>query len=289
MSNISRYGQNVRRTFGEAISSLNDQRRKVAWRLTNRSPSETVPVFIVGSQRSGTTMLGECLGRSPEIENFGETDRRAFLHFFLRNDETIREVVRKNPYRVVIFKPLKDSHRVRQLLALHPRSKSVWAYRHFADRINSAVRKFGRHPLDVFSTFKKGHGKSWQLEGLSEDDERLINSLDLDALSEGDGAALMWYIRNSLFFNQKLEEVDRVLLLSYDDFVARPDVSMTALTDFLGAHYYPFMVRSVHNRSLSKNPRPILDPYIENLCESLYDRLESVRKARHRRSIELKL
>ena len=106
-------------------------------------------------------MLGECLGRSPQVENLGETDSRAFTAFYLRDDQTIEDVLENCPCEFMVLKPLKDSHRVEELLSLGMHGKAIWAYRHFADRINSAVERFGRHPLDVFGQFQRGEGKAW--------------------------------------------------------------------------------------------------------------------------------
>ena len=262
----SQFGAKLWRWLKKIASQSNDARRKLSWRITNCPSDETVPVFIVGAQRSGTSMLGQCLGRSPAIENTGETDPRAFSDFFLRNDNTITRLIEKTPYRMVIFKPLKDSYRVEELLALNPRGKAIWAYRNYADRINSAVRQFGRHPLDVFLQFTEAHSVAWQLIGLSTENEKLLTDLDIEKLTESDGAALMWYIRNSLFFSQQLDKNENVMLWSYDRFVADPARDIEALATFLGTEYDPFMISSVHSRSIGKNSRGIFkySPGIRN-------------------------
>ena len=229
-------------------------------------------------------MLGECLGRSPEIENLGESDARAFTDYFLRDDDTVERLIRKAPYRMMIFKPLKDSHRVDDLLAIGSNAKAIWAYRNYWDRINSAVKHFGKHPLDVFARYNRGEGAAWQLSAISAEDARLLAQFDIDRLSEFDGAALMWYIRNSLFFNQRLEDNDRVFLWSYDEFVSDPATELKPLTHFLGTHYYPYMTRKVHSRSIGKDSRPQLNPRIEELCDSMLERLEAVRKRKESRS-----
>jgi len=271
----SHIGAKLWRWLKKLASQSNDAMRKLSWRMANGPSDETMPVFIIGAQRSGTSMLGQCLGRSPAIENTGETDPRAFSDFFLRSDDTIAHLIEKTPYRMVIFKPLKDSYRVEELLALNPRSKAIWAYRNYADRINSAVRQFGRHPLDVFLQFTEGRSVAWQLTGLSPENEKLLADLDIESLSESDGAALMWYIRNSLFFSQQLDKDENVMLWSYDRFVADPARDIEVLANFLGTEYDPFMISSVHSRSIGKNSRPALDPYVDELCANMFARLES--------------
>lgn len=272
----SNNGAKLWRWLKKIATTANDARRKLSWRMRHGPAESTVPVFIVGAQRSGTSMLGQCLGRSPAIENTGETDPRAFADFFLRSDATITALIDASPYQMMIFKPLMDSHRVAELLAINPRGKAIWAYRNYADRINSAVRRFGRHPLDVFSQFVTSGSVAWQLEGLSTDNQKLLHDLDVANLSESDGAALMWYIRNALFFSQQLEQNEQVMLWSYDRFVADPGRDIEALASFLGTAYDPFMISNVHSRSIGKNRPPALDPRIDELCTSMFARLESV-------------
>ena len=279
-SNITSLTNKVPRQTRKLVTKLNDRRRKFLWRLINGPAEETVPVFIFGAQRSGTSMLGECLGRSPEIENMGETDARAFRDFFIRDDQTIAELLKDSAYKFIVFKPLKDSHRVLKLLESSARAKAVWAYRNYADRINSAVRQFGRHPLEVFEKYKSGQGTAWQLVDLSDKNKRLIERIDISSLTESDGAALLWYVRNALFFDQRLEDQERVMLWSYDQFVTDPEADMRSLARFLGTPHHRYMTGNVHSQSVGKNARPQINPEIDNLCADMLGRLESARLER---------
>ncbi len=61
--------------------SRRNWRRMVESRLTGTSlpqrrpaSTECIPVFVVGAPRSGTTLVAELLGRSPEVRNRGELD-----------------------------------------------------------------------------------------------------------------------------------------------------------------------------------------------------------------------
>jgi hypothetical protein len=280
ISFLSVYANKLAKKARTLISESVNKRRKLTWRLANGRADTTVPIFIFGSQRSGTTMLGDCLGKSPEIENLGEIGTSAFNNYFLRDDATVISVIDKNPHKFLVLKPLKDSHKVKHLLNMCPMAKGVWAYRHFSDRINSAVRKFGTHPLEVISAFKSNQGRAWQLQGLSSADDQLIRELDLEKLNECDGAALMWYLRNALFFNQELEKCSRVLLWSYDEFVANPEQDLQRLTGFIGARFFPYMTDGIHRRSLGKHPPPKINAKIDRLCSSLYERLEATKKLR---------
>lgn len=263
--------------IAERLLGLQDALRKAWWRARNRATRGARPVFIFGAQRSGTGMLGQCLGRSPECENLGESDARAFVRFSLRELPVIDKLISDCPYRYLVFKPLKDSHRVRELLGMRNTARAIWAYRNYEDRINSAVRKFGRRPLEVIGAYQAGDHGRWQLQGISASTSELLMKLDVDRLSQSDGAALMWWLRNSLYFDQGLDREPRVRLWSYDAFVMRPEPELRSLLQFLGPEYHAFMLRRVHAHSLSKEPAPVIDADVRIMCEALLARLDAAR------------
>jgi hypothetical protein len=254
--------------------------RKLKWRASHRGATHTVPVYIFGAQSSGTTMLDLCLGASPECENLGEIDRRAFQDYSLREISVIERLIAECPYRFLIFKPLKDSHRVRELLALRPDAKAVWAFRNFADRINSALHKrFKRRPLEILAAFRNGDWEHWQFQGMSPETAETLLRCDLDETSQSDAAALMWWVRNSLYFDQGLDRDPRVRLWSYDRFVRAPEPELRALLAHLGAEFHPHMLRGVHAQSIGKHPAPRINGRILELCDAMLERLEAARMA----------
>jgi hypothetical protein len=264
------------RDLKKRLLRLNDGRRKLFWLIANDAARETTPVYIVGAQRSGTQMLGECLARSPEFSYLGEANPAAFVDFALRDDATIQKLLIDCKYRFLALRSLKDSHRVRELLALSPASRAIWAYRNYLDRINSAVRMFKGHPLEVFRELGKGN-RQWQLWGATPEVDDVVKRFDVDELSEHDGAALMWWVRNSLYFNLELDTNARVRLWSYDAFIREPQRELRRILDFLGAQSHSYMVTGVHAHSIGKEPQPALKRDVRDLCESLYQRLEGVR------------
>lgn len=264
----------IRRNLGRLYAQLNDGRRKLWWVLRNGASATTAPVFIIGSQRSGTGMLGDVLGKSPEIENLGESDSRAFEHYFIRDDQTIQHLLRDCRYRFMVFKPLKDSERIRHLLSLSPSSKALWAYRFYMDRINSAVKEFGRHPLEVFDAFAKGQRNAWQMRAIDPHVEKTLKQFNVAKLTAHEGAALMWWVRNSLYFTLDLESESRIRLWSYDAFVRDSGRELKSLLGFIGANEYPYMLEDVHADSFRKDAEPVLNADIRELCQALYERLE---------------
>ena len=143
--------------------------RKAAWRLFNNYSPNARPVFIQGAQRSGTTILIRCLDRSPELEVHGEASRYAMHDWRIRDLETISSLITTTKHRGIVFKPLTDSHRTKEFLALAPNAVSIWMFRKAADRANSSVARFGPTNLEHLTAFVKGEKlDTWQAQGLSD-------------------------------------------------------------------------------------------------------------------------
>src|SRR3712207_6536369 len=77
--------------------------RKRLWHLTQDCSPNAVPVYVVGIQRSGTTMLMHALDESPAVDLYHEWNTAAFENFVLRDDAVIRDLVVNSRHRVVAF------------------------------------------------------------------------------------------------------------------------------------------------------------------------------------------
>ena len=253
--------------------------RKLIWRLKNKGSKQASPVYIIGVQRSGTTMLGECLDESPEIIHYPEHDKNAFNNFILKDNKTILSLINKCRHKYVIFKPLTDSHRAENLLGISKNSKAIWMYRRYENRATSAVTKFGSHNLKLLNQFVKGENLScWQAQGLDTNDIDLIKSFSPDKMSPESAALLFWYLRNNLFFKQHLDQRNDIALVSYESFVQNPANIMYGITRFIGIDYNDYLVAQVHKKSLPIRKIPKLEPRLVELCDDMYARLEVARK-----------
>lgn len=251
---------------------------KVIWRVTHHYAQNSTPVFIFGVQRSGTSIFGKCLGISPEIKYYPEHNTIAFQNFKLKNSAILKMLIKKCPYKAIAFKPLTDSHRVVELITSFGASKAIWMYRRYQDRVNSAVAKFGRHNLDVLTSFSQGCNLDiWQAQGLTEESMELIKSFDYNTISPEEASSIFWYIRNSLFFDQGLHKRDDVICVAYEDFVNNPDAIMKKICVFLNCRYYPAMVRSIHSQSIGLRKEPEVTNRIHKLCVKMYQLLEEIR------------
>jgi hypothetical protein len=255
--------------------------RKFLWRLSNNHSPNAKALYILGVQRSGTTMLTNCLEQSMEIEVYGENSA-AMKDWRIRDDETIRGIITSSPCKIVAFKPLTDSHRAIELLKLTPDAAAIWMYRRFEDRANSAVARFGKHNQELLTAFSKGERlDSWQAMGMTPENLALLRTFDYEAMSPQSAAVVFWYLRNSLFFDQQLDQRDDVLPLAYEDLVTNPEPIMRMLCQFLSCQFQEAMVRDVHAKSLGRRPIE-LDSRVRDLCEPMYQRLHDAQQQRWR-------
>lgn len=262
------------------ISRASRAWRKWRWRRSHGVAAGTsMPVWLVGVQRSGTNMVVRGLEESPEVEVHNENDGSAFDHFELRPDPVLRRIVLASRHRYVLFKPLCDSHRVDELLALDTPTagRAIWAYRGVDARVRSALAKFGDTNLRVLTAIATGRGDGmWQAQRLSDDTIELIRSFDWASMSPASAAALFWYVRNSLFFDLGLDGRDDVLLSSYDALVADPEGRTRALALFLKLEWHPGLAAHIERRQARETTPLELDPRVRRLCDELEARLATV-------------
>jgi hypothetical protein len=262
------------------ISRASRAWRKWRWRRTHRVDAGTaIPVWLVGVQRSGTNMVVHGLEESPEVEVHNENDDDAFDRFRLRPDPAVRQIVLASRHRYVLFKPLCDSHRVDELLALDTPAagRAIWAYRGVDARVRSALAKFGDTNLRVLTEIAAGRGDDmWQAQRLSDHSLEVIHGFDWASVSPASAAALFWYVRNSLFFDLGLDRRDDVLLSSYDALVADPEAGTQALASFLDLAWHPGLAAHIERRDGGRTAPLDIDARVRSLCDDLERRLGDV-------------
>lgn len=255
--------------------------RKWQWRRRHGvAPGEATPVFLAGVQRSGTNMIIRGLANSPAFEVFNEANKAAFHRYELRSDAVVRALVDNSRQRFVLLKPLCDSHRIASLLdtlGTQQHGRAIWAWRNVDGRIRSALAHFGTNNLEILREIASGGAQDrWQARGLSSENRTLIESFDYSTMTPESAAALFWYVRNALYFEQELDRRDDVILTSYDAFIAEPQPTMVALCAFLGVDYDTDFVRHIGPRPVRPNVAVDIDPAIRALCHDLEAKLSTV-------------
>lgn len=249
------------------------------WVGRNSAGANKKAIFIVGCQRSGTTMFIRVLNHCAQIEVYGEGNKAAFGEGSrVRSEATLRSLIHNSRKPIVVFKPINDSQNTDRLLQINPNAKAVWIYRHFHDVVNSMVRLWG----DVQKTSVhriatgtyKGPGGQALGERISATNLTLARKLDERGLSPNDAAAFIWFLRNSIYFDLKLDVNSDVLLCNYEDMITRPEWYFERVFYFIGGEFSPTYVADILSPSINKKDAPVLDPQVAGLCEGLMKRID---------------
>lgn len=260
--------------FVNRLRSTQLELRKSAWRHWHNPKGYTLPIFLVGSGRSGTNMLVYYLSRLWHIELYNEDNPAAFKDWRLRELEKIEVLIDRSQAHVTLFKPILDTYRTHALLSKFPESKVLFAFRHYNDVINSSLKKFG-------VTNRINHVRSWMDEDFSEfalapppeATKAFIRSLWKPSLSPESGAALFWLFHNQLFYDFKLDQDERVKLVRYESVVSEPVEEFKKICHFINVPFEPYIIKGVHSSSIKRDSPPEIDPEIQTACENLWQSL----------------
>jgi hypothetical protein len=264
--------------------------RRRALALTKRSvrsivrarPSERRVVLIFGCQRSGTTMLQQTfLDRSWRLLILEEHDCRLVGPGHEPEETTWQEYstvlgrIRRLPFEVVAAKPLVESASATALMDAASAVKAVWMLRHYRGVARSNVRKFGvDNPYRDLQPICSREALDWRYRGATEETWETVTALMSRRLTPLDAAALFWWTRNQLYFDQRLWEDDRIRILRYERACNQPGEVTRSLSSHIGLAL-PLGSITPRVRAQASPPETgELDPEIERLCGKLWDSFE---------------
>lgn len=237
-------------------------------------------LMIIGCQRSGTAMLQQSLlDRSWKVIVLGESDPK-LVH--AADLEELRwkplvEVVsqfKALPFELVVSKPLVESHRAIELLNSLPNSKAIWMLRNYLSVAASNLAKFGDdNGHRDLARLVSGDANEWRARCSEEVRERIREFMGSN-ISDLDAAALFWWARNQLYFDQRLWEDDRVRLLRYESVINDPVGCLDRVSNFVGVSLPSRTVeRSIRQSGQVKDR---LQPAVEDLCVEMLHRFRDV-------------
>ena len=278
---------------------LNKLSKKVQWKLfllkkeilQSFSPTEDTlkkVLLITGCQRSGTTMMTKIFERDLNAKVYGEFSKLSVWDpgkLRLNPLNQVKREVEKDPSPLIVMKPLVESQNLPELLNYFPNSKALWMYRHYKDVAASNLKNFGnRNGINDLRPIVKQDPLNWRSEGVTDEVREVVKRFFSEDMGELDAAALFWYVRNSIFFDLKLENEPRVKMCWYDELVKNPDSTMEEIYDFIDI---PFpgdkITKDVKTSSIGKGKNIDLHPEIDTLCEEMLQRL----KEAHHKKMEL--
>ena len=251
--------------------------KTVRQRLSNLGVAEQAAraLFVFGSQRSGTRLPIEVMERTPYIQTYPEGHSRAFNGVLLKDLGSLMGLLRQSPFPIIAFKPICESHRALELLEDFPDSKALWIFRDYQAAVHSAAEKWG-HGRNNLTALASGmwNGDDWRAGGMTPEKLELVRDHYHEDMSTHAAHALMWYLRNLLFFDLGLHQDPRVLLIKYEDLVTTPDQHFERVFRFLSCPFEARFVAGVYSTSARKKRVLEMPDTIESLCVEVSQRLE---------------
>jgi Sulfotransferase domain len=250
--------------------------QSVRWRALDRPQL----LFIVGCQRSGTTLMARLFDADRDCRVFNEFSVLSSAGkdgIRLNPLPDVAAVVSRVPAPLVVAKPLVETQRVRTLLNYFPGAKVLFMYRRYADVASSDLKKFGqRNAIDNIRPIANGNTHDWRSAGASPAVRAHIARFYSESMSPNDAAALFWFARNQLYYDLELPGRAEVMLCRYENLTADPAAVMRRIYEFSGVACPDLShTRQVHAGSVTKGKDLELHPEVRELCEQLQVRLDA--------------
>lgn len=252
---------------------------KEAYQLCRGSGRQKTLIFIVGCQRSGTTLMTRLFEKDFNAKVYGEySELSSGDHCRMRLDPlpVVERKVAAQRFPLVVAKPLVESQNTDALLDYFREARALWLYRHYRDVAASDLAKFGTgngvRNLSAMVEAERGNWRSERLTGATRDILAHHYSPDMNPY---DAAALFWFARNQIFFDLTLHEHPRVALVRYEDLVAYPAIEMERIYSFCGCQFPgDRLVQEVTPASVGKGGAAPVSPPVAALCDDLLRKLD---------------
>ncbi|MDH4070995.1 MAG: sulfotransferase [Ignavibacteria bacterium] len=252
-------------------------------RFLNRSPHQTTHVFIVGCQRSGTTLMDDVFDTDRNTKVYREVSK---LSSFAPIEDGLRRFkplmlvenqLRRDRAPLVVMKPLVETQQADHILEHFSEAKAIWMYRHYLDVASSNLAHFGiRNGINNIRPIAVDENSNWRSERVPEPTRLLVKKYFSEEMNPYDAAVLFWYVRNCFFFDLGLDRHPRVMMLNYETLVSNPPLAMQRVYAFLGNEYPgDHIVDMVKTSSLGKGRSVEISAEIGTLAADMLGRLDN--------------
>jgi len=239
-------------------------------------------VFILGCQRSGTTLIADILDRDINSKVFPEfselsSDDHAF-NIRLNSLPKVKKNLSRIKAALIVIRPLVESHRAQEILSTFEDATVIWVFRHYKDVVSSNLKKFGiDNGYKNLAPILERDSDDWRSQGLSEEVHDLVSYHSNKGLNPQEAQCLFWYVRNLCFFEKNLQKYKRVLPLKYEDFVETPLAHVKKIYAIAGLPCPDKdLVFDVHADSVKKKIEMNISSEILSLCDEMWRQLESL-------------
>ena len=254
-------------------------KKKIKWMF--KSPKKSIPVFVLGSQRSGTTIFMDVLEANDDTEVFQEWDKRVFAGCRIKNIDIVGEAIKRSRAPFVCFKPICDSHLVEQYVRAYPDLRIIWLCRDYMDVANSSIRLFETPDKAIREIIEGKKTEGWFYEGISPETLRILRSIYLPGMSKFEMACLVWWARNRVFFELDVAQ-DELFVVKYENLVTDPARTFSDIRKFTGLSVNEDSMSLLHSSSVKKHQYQDIHDSIRMLCDDLMARyVEIINRQAH--------
>lgn len=241
-----------------------------------------VPIF--GCQRSGTSMMTRVFFRDLNAKVYRESSRLSSNDpnkLRLNSLISVRKTIKRNKAPLVVLKPIVESQNVLQFMDVFPETRALWMVRHYRDVAASSLKAFGAQVgISDIQPIVTNDPDNWRSEKVSAYTRSIIVDHYKPDMKPHDAAALFWFARNQLYFEQGLGSNPNVLLCRYEDLTSQPGETMRRIYAHIGRPYPGDQITAeVHAKSVGKGQDVHFSPGVKAICEQMLEKFNTVATA----------
>jgi len=261
--------------------------------LFNRSKKKVI--FIIGCQRSGTSLMTEIFRADDSCkvyDEFSELSSQMEGHFCeyssdktdaklrLNPLESVKDYIYRNIQPVIVLKPLVETQNIIPLIESFDNSVGLWMFRDYRDVAASYLKRFGTNSgIRDLKPIVDNDQHNWRSEKVPKNVREIVLRYFSENMLPHDAAALFWFVRNSWFFELDLQKNFDILMCRYEDLVSMPVKTMKRIYKSANLNFPAHQVlKEVHSESIGKGATIKLSSEIEKLCSKLLENLDNTYK-----------
>lgn len=254
---------------------LTRYKKMFLWKL-KKTHNNTLPVFIMGCGRSGTSMMVRMFEFDDRVETLAENNPKIQNNYMLIK-ENIEKVITNCKAPIIVSKPILNSFEASMLLQQYPLLKIIWMQRNYKDMAASSVKKFGPVVSDYMKQLVQNkRGDNWLSRGMPDETLEILRNIETSDLNHHDWMCLVWWSVNRTIIIDRLYQDNRFIFIQYEQLVLDPVSVIDSLFQRIEFTYNPKIAKYINPSSLGKGKDISIQPVVQDMCDQLTSELKTV-------------